>query len=227
MSPASYRLGVNDTSNGHNEGSSSTSPGSPSHRRLPNAESRVPQVYLKGLNLDKKSLEEVIAEDCGVRELRQRIRGMKRWRREIERTVVWQREEYARVLAAIGKPKSESEQGKEAGEEDTPEEVSPAGPSGTTRKVVQFDVEEGKGEGKGKETGKEEVKETMKEEVKETGKEEVKETGVLRDEGWGVGGQTWEKGRLVLLLLFLFFLPFFRCCKKEKKKKRKDGRIGY
>ena len=44
---------------------------------------------------------------------------------------------------------------------------------------MQFQVEEDI-EGKGKE---------------KEGAEPVKETGVHRDEGWGVGGQTWQKNR--------------------------------
>lgn len=189
VSPARYHRGINDASNGHDhrsktgqssngggsgEGTSSNSNGSGSqHQRLPSGESRVPEVYLQGLDLTKKIKEERIDEDCGVRDLRERIRGMKRWRREIERTVVWQREEYRRVQTAIGK-QSVGNNGEGGAEK---------GAAATTRKVVQFDVE-GEGEGKGK--GKERA-------------EPVKMTGVLRGEGWGVGGQTWEKKRLVSL----------------------------
>lgn len=39
----------------------------------------------------------------GIRELHERIKGMKAWRKELERSVVWQREECWRVQGAMGK----------------------------------------------------------------------------------------------------------------------------
>lgn len=79
VSPGQYR--------GVNAGSSRVSSGSGGHSRVPSGESRVPEVFLKGLNLAGKSREERINESCSVRDLRERIKGMKQWRRELERTV--------------------------------------------------------------------------------------------------------------------------------------------
>ena len=181
VSPAQYLRGL-DKNNKHinraEQGSSGEGKSSSvEHRRVPSGESRVPEVFLKGLTLAGKSKEERINENCGVRDLLRRIKAMRAWRREIERTVCWQREEYQRVQKAIHRQSGQSE-----------------GNSGTERnvgrRVVQFEVE-GDVEGKGK--------------AKEGG-EPVKTTGVKHDEGWGVGGQTWEKKRLVWLI-FLFFLP--------------------
>lgn len=183
VSPAQYHWGVNNATNNNknNAGQGSSGEGKNSsgeHRRVPSGESRVPEVFLKGLTLAGKSKEERINEHCGVRDLRRRIKAMKEWRREIERTVYWQREEYQRVQNAIGRQSGQSEGN--CGAERSVE-----------RRVVQFEVE-GDVEGKGK--------------AKE-GAEPVKTTGVQRDEGWGVGGQTWEKKRLVWL--------FSRCWRIE------------
>lgn len=53
---------------------------------------------------------------CRVREATERIRGMKRWRKELERSVYWQREEYWRVEKAMGRRRSESvERGESVG----------------------------------------------------------------------------------------------------------------
>lgn len=159
VSPGQYR--------GVNAGSSRVSSGSGGHSRVPSGESRVPEVFLKGLNLAGKSKEERINESCSVRDLRERIKGMKQWRRELERTVYWQREEYRRVQKAFNRQSDQSD-----GTEKS-----------VVRRVVQFeDVENADGKGKGKEN---------------EGPEPVKETGVQHDEGWGVGGQTWEKKRSV------------------------------
>ncbi|KAL8724588.1 MAG: hypothetical protein Q9166_007864 [cf. Caloplaca sp. 2 TL-2023] len=54
-----------------------------------------------------KRKEEVLACHQGVREVRERIAEMKRWRKEVEKAVVWQREEYWRVEKAMGKKKEE------------------------------------------------------------------------------------------------------------------------
>lgn len=44
---------------------------------------------------------------CAVVEVRERVKGMKRWRKELERAVVWQREEHWRVEKAMGRGKKE------------------------------------------------------------------------------------------------------------------------
>ncbi|CAD6578724.1 MAG: hypothetical protein ASARMPRED_008817 [Alectoria sarmentosa] len=149
---------------GVNAGSSRVSSG---HSRVPSGESRVPEVFLKGLTPPDKTKEEKVSENCSVRDMRERIKGMKKWRREIERTVCWQREEYRRVQKAINR---QSDQSDESGGGVTETSV--------VRRVVQFQDDDGDVEGKGKE---------------KEGAEPVKETGVHHDEGWGVGGQTWEK----------------------------------
>lgn len=158
VSPGQYR--------GVNAGSSRVGSG---HSRVPSGESRVPEVFLKGLILAGKSKEERINEDCSVRDLRERIKLMKQWRRDIERTVCWQREEHRRVQNAINRQSDQSD-----GSGVTERSVA--------RRVVQFEDEENV-EGKGKE--------------KDGGAEPVKETGVQHDEGWGVGGLTWAKKRSV------------------------------
>lgn len=155
VSPGPYR-GVNAESSRVGDG----------HSRVASGESRVPEVFLKGLKSSGKTKEERISENCGVRDLRERIKAMKRWRREIERTVVWQREEHRRVQKAINRQSDRSEE-------------SSATERSFTRRVVQFEDE-----GDVKEKGKE-----------KEGAEPVKETGVHHDEGWGVGGQTWQKKR--------------------------------
>lgn len=45
---------------------------------------------------------------CRVREATERIKGMRRWRKELEWSVYWQREEYWRVEKAMGRKRSES-----------------------------------------------------------------------------------------------------------------------
>ncbi len=138
--------------------------------RVASGESRVPEVFLKGLALAGKSKEERINESCSVRDLRERIKGMKHWRRELERTVCWQLQEHRRVQKAINRQSDQSEGGG-------------ATESIVARRVVQFEDDENvEGKGKGKEKEKE-------------GAEPVKETGVHHDEGWGVGGQIWAKKR--------------------------------
>ena len=138
------------------------------HSRVPSGESRVPEVFLKGLGLAGKSKEESINENCSVRDLRERIKAMKKWRREIERTVCWQREEYQRVCKAINRQSDQSD-------------GSGVTERSLARRVIQFEDDENI-EGKGKQ---------------KEGAEPVKETGVHHDEGWGVGGQIWQKKRSV------------------------------
>ena len=70
--------------------------------------------------------EEAPASNAVV-EVRERVKGMKKWRKELERAVVWQREEHWRVEKAMGrmgsgKPrftvvnKGDGEEGMEGGE---------------------------------------------------------------------------------------------------------------
>lgn len=55
-----------------------------------------------------------------VIEMRERVKGMKRWRKEIERAVVWQRDEHWRVEKAMGRTQHEKPEfvAVNAGEED-------------------------------------------------------------------------------------------------------------
>ncbi|MCJ1261177.1 hypothetical protein MMC22_001041 [Lobaria immixta] len=52
---------------------------------------------------------------CGVQEAKERIQSMRQWRKDLERSVCWQREEYWRVEHAMGKKESETMEGGEAG----------------------------------------------------------------------------------------------------------------
>lgn len=54
---------------------------------------------------DKKAAR--VKADCRVRDLRERIKNMKKWRRELERSVTWQREEYRRIEKAMGRKRGE------------------------------------------------------------------------------------------------------------------------
>ena len=159
VSPGQYR--------GVNGGSGRIGGG---HGRVPSGESRVPEVFFKGLSLCGKSKDERVNENCGVRELRERIKAMKRWRREMERTVCWQREEYRRVREAISRQSAESE-------------GSGVAEGSVARRVVQFEDDDNV-EGKDKEM---------------EGAEPVKTTDVHREEEWGGGGQKWERKRLAWL----------------------------
>ncbi|KAL8776421.1 MAG: hypothetical protein Q9194_003166, partial [Teloschistes cf. exilis] len=49
--------------------------------------------------------KEAVNAHAGIQEVRERIRGMRRWRKEVERSVVWQREEFWRVEKGMGKKK--------------------------------------------------------------------------------------------------------------------------
>lgn len=185
VSPGQYRSGANKTGSPGSPGSSGGR--GPQHRRDPSGESRVPEVYLKNpfLLYGRKTKDERIDDNCSVRDLRERIKAMMKWRREIERTVCWQREEYRRVLKALHRQSVDESSGRSAG----------------ARRVVQFqddddDVDEDKGEGDVERKGKGKEKEKEKE-----GAKQAKTTGAERDEGWGVGGQTWQKKRLVVLML--------------------------
>jgi len=77
--------------------------------------------------------EEKVKANCNIRDIRERIKSMKRWRKELERSVYWQREEYWRIKKVMGKERDSDDWGRIPGED-----------------------------------------------------------------GWGVGGKTWEKGRYVV-----------------------------
>jgi len=47
--------------------------------------------------------EEQYAEDCRISELTERVVMIKKWRKELERSVVWQRDEHLRVEIALGR----------------------------------------------------------------------------------------------------------------------------
>ncbi|KAL8768254.1 MAG: hypothetical protein Q9209_005485 [Squamulea sp. 1 TL-2023] len=53
----------------------------------------------------KEKKERSIGEHHGIREMRERIAEMKRWRKEVEKAVFWQREEFWRVGSAMGRKK--------------------------------------------------------------------------------------------------------------------------
>ena len=61
----------------------------------------------------KKKKKKMVETHNGIREIQERIAGMRRWRKEVERAVVWQREEGWRVEKAMGRGK-----GRERGVED-------------------------------------------------------------------------------------------------------------
>lgn len=52
---------------------------------------------------------------CAVQEARKRILAMRQWRKELERSVCWQREEYWRIEHAMGRKGSENMGGEEGG----------------------------------------------------------------------------------------------------------------
>ena len=51
----------------------------------------------------KKKKKKMVETHNGIAEIRQRIAGMRRWRKEVERAVVWQREEGWRVEGRMGR----------------------------------------------------------------------------------------------------------------------------
>lgn len=93
------------------------------------------------------SMESRLRAHPTVRDMRERIKGMKKWRKELERSVFWHREELWRVERAMGRKKEMRER-----EEEGEGCVMDGGGGGVVGRV-------------------------------------------LGDEGWGVGGKTWERGR--------------------------------
>ncbi|KAL8750282.1 MAG: hypothetical protein Q9184_006478, partial [Pyrenodesmia sp. 2 TL-2023] len=57
------------------------------------------------IKTDAQRKEEAVAAHGGIREAQERIRSLKKTRKEIEKAVVWQREEFWRVEACMGKKK--------------------------------------------------------------------------------------------------------------------------
>ena len=51
----------------------------------------------------KETKKKMVETHNGIREIRERIAGMRRWRKEVERAVVWQREEGWRVEGKMGR----------------------------------------------------------------------------------------------------------------------------
>lgn len=164
LSPARYRFhhqrsGSKNSDNKDDDDDDDEAGGS--HRRVPSGEARVPEVFLKGVaDVFMKGVlksgdnvgtgggtttrKERVDGNCGVRDLRERIRAMKRWRRELERTVYWQRTEHRRVQDAIDEQRGSD------------------GDGGGAKKAVQFGEDDGGVEGKGTDQKKEggTVKET-------------------------------------------------------------------
>lgn len=87
---------------------------------------------------DKERKEEAVEAHFGIREARERIKAMKRWRKELEKAVFWQREEYWRVERRMGNQRNRGS--KESGV------VVNIGGDGS----VDEGVVGGKGEGEGK-----------------------------------------------------------------------------
>lgn len=52
---------------------------------------------------EREKKKKMVETHNGIAELRERILGMRRWRKEVERAVVWQREEGWRVEGVMGR----------------------------------------------------------------------------------------------------------------------------
>ncbi|KAL8719768.1 MAG: hypothetical protein Q9225_003256 [Loekoesia sp. 1 TL-2023] len=77
---------------------------------------RSPSLGSRKSDLERK--EEAVESHSGIREVRDRIRAMKRWRKELEKAVFWQREEYWRVESKMGKQKKRESVASSNGEVD-------------------------------------------------------------------------------------------------------------
>ncbi|KAL9028405.1 MAG: hypothetical protein Q9196_003229 [Gyalolechia fulgens] len=82
--------------------------------------------------------EEAVEAHGGIREAKERIRAMKSWRKEVEKAVFWQREEYWRVESRMGKQKNK----------DTKENVGVSGDGTGDEDVGDKEAEMKEGEGK-------------------------------------------------------------------------------
>ena len=58
---------------------------------------------------------EVAPDDDRVKELKARIQNMRGWKRDMEKSVVWRREEGWAVRNALGLPREDESEGKEVG----------------------------------------------------------------------------------------------------------------
>ncbi|KAL9131299.1 MAG: hypothetical protein Q9217_000734 [Psora testacea] len=65
----------------------------------------------------ESTAEVMVKENSRTKELRERIKGMKKWRRELERSVVWQREECWWIQEKMGVKRSDSGIGRLKGDE--------------------------------------------------------------------------------------------------------------
>lgn len=81
----------------------------PQRPRTPVVHFEIPEGWK--VSESEMSAEESVNSNNNVRDIRERIRSMKRWRRELERSVFWQREEYFRIEKAMGKKKPDAELG--------------------------------------------------------------------------------------------------------------------
>lgn len=83
-------------------------------------EEKSPRLKDEALSVEKEEVVKVLVEErvgghCGMLEVRERGRVMRRVRKELERAVCWQREEFWRVERAMGKKKEKGGKGKEEG----------------------------------------------------------------------------------------------------------------
>lgn len=127
----------------------------------------VPRTNLPDENSKEKTVSDrkndAVNAHAGIQEARERIRGMRRWRKEVERSVVWQREEFWRVEKGMGKKKGRQSV------------LASAAAQGKENK-------EGEGEGKGVDGGEGEGGEGKKEDQDGGGLSVVK-TGAKWEEG--------------------------------------------
>ena len=63
------------------------------------------------------TVDEKVRKNCRITELKARIKNMKIWRRELERSVVWQREERWRLQEKMGIDRNDGGNGRVQGEQ--------------------------------------------------------------------------------------------------------------
>ena len=76
---------------------------------------RTPLTHVEGRvsSLERGVTTKEAAEtNVGIREIRERIKTMKKWRMEMERTVVWQRDEYFRIKKVMGQKRDDGGEGR-------------------------------------------------------------------------------------------------------------------
>ncbi|KAL8744743.1 MAG: hypothetical protein Q9190_003041 [Brigantiaea leucoxantha] len=143
--------------------------------------SRSPGAHVKDIESEK---EEAINNNQRLKELRERIAGLKRWRKDLERSVMWQREEYWRVERAMGKAEDTREGDAKSDEEEEEEE----GKGGDERSSGEIKTETA-GERKGSNLGGEENEEEKAEEKGRPSREMETEVGEEKK-----GSETSEEG---------------------------------